>query len=152
MRRAQALQAAGVCLFKVEVAECRTGTGGHSVLRLSRRAGLPLPSHVIRPGDIVSVRKMDAPVGSESGVRAVVRHVREHGISVVVTSRARRGAARASAGDADEEEEGVSGIRRGLLRVDRVANDVTYRRYAAALKDLARGVEPHTRCGQLMEV
>lgn len=108
------LVARGDTLLRLQVADLEPGLGGqlHAVLRPSREPGLPV--HRLAPGDVVAVRstREAAPLTT-----AVIVRVRADAITVALD---------------DEDAELPS-----LLRVDRVATDVTYRRLEQALRDLA---------------
>ncbi len=107
------LVARGDALLRLEVADLEPGLGGrlHAVLRPSRGDGLP--AHRFGPGDVVAVRanRDDAPVTS-----AVVVRVRSDTVTVALD---------------DEDAELPS-----LVRLDRIATDVTWRRLDRALADL----------------
>ena len=109
------LQARGICLLRLQVQDLEPGYGGrlHAVLRSSR--GLDLPAHKFTPGDLVAVRSnRDAtPITT-----AVVVKCRSATITIAL----------------DDEEADLP----PLLRLDRIALDVTYRRLDAALRELAR--------------
>ncbi|MBL8726994.1 MAG: AAA family ATPase [Planctomycetes bacterium] len=109
------LVARGVTLLRLEVADLEPGFGGrlHAILRPSR--GLGLPSHRFGPGDVVAVRanRDDAPLCTGVFVRA-------RGDQVTVAL--------------DDEDVDLP----GLVRIDQIATDVTFRRLGAALRDLLR--------------
>lgn len=109
------LVARGVTLLRLEVADLEPGFGGrlHAILRPSRGDGLP--SHRFGPGDVVAVRanRDDAPLCTGVFVRA-------RGDQVTVAL--------------DDEDVDLP----GLVRIDQIATDVTFRRLSAALRDLLR--------------
>lgn len=108
------LVARGAALLRLQVADLEPGFGGrlHAVLRPSR--GGDLPPHRFGPGDVVAAR---AHRDDTDRVTAVV--VRARAAEVVVAL------------DDDEAELPP------LLRLDRVATDVTFRRLDDALRALA---------------
>ena len=108
------LVARGAALLRLQVADLEPGFGGrlHAVLRPSR--GGDLPPHRFGPGDVVAAR---AHRDDTERVTAVV--VRARAAEVVVAL------------DDDEAELPP------LLRLDRVATDVTFRRLDDALRALA---------------
>lgn len=107
------LVARGAALLRLQVADLEPGFGGrlHAVLRPSR--GGDLPPHRFGPGDVVAAR---AHRDDTARVTAVV--VRARAAEVVVAL------------DDDEAELPP------LLRLDRVATDVTYRRLDDAMRAL----------------
>jgi ATP-dependent RNA/DNA helicase IGHMBP2 len=109
------LQARGTSLLRLEVADLEPGFGGrlHAVLRPSR--GGPLPAHRFGPGDVVALRanRDEPPVGSGVLVRA-------RGDQIVVAL--------------DDDEVDLP----GLVRLDQMVTDVTFRRLDAALRELQR--------------
>ncbi len=107
------LVARGTALLRLEVADLEPGFGGrlHAVLRPSRAA--ELPAHRFSPGDVVAVRatRDAAPVATAIFVRS-----RSGEVTVAL----------------DDEEADLP----PLVRLDRIATDVTWRRIDAALRDL----------------
>ncbi|MCK5940550.1 MAG: AAA family ATPase, partial [Planctomycetes bacterium] len=107
------LVARGATLLRLEVADLEPGFGGrlHAVLRPSR--GGDLPAHRFGPGDVVAARKdRDDPATGA----VVVRARRDHLVIAL---------------DGDDDLPPV-------VRLDKVATDVTFRRLDAALAQLAR--------------
>lgn len=109
------LQARGVCLLRLQVQDLEPGYGGrlHAVLRSSR--GLDLPAHKFTSGDLVAVQ---AHHDATPITTAVVVKCRSDTITIAL----------------DDEEADLP----SLLRLDRIATDVTYRRLDTALRELAR--------------
>lgn len=108
-------QARGVALFRLEVTEEGSGYGGRTVWSLGPRRGTQLPAHRIRSGDVVTLRGGDekaAPLGG------VVTRVRTEWIQVAL--------------DADPDAPLPFPI-----SVQRVANEVTWRRLGRAMRALA---------------
>jgi ATP-dependent RNA/DNA helicase IGHMBP2 len=109
------LVARGVTLLRLEVADLEPGFGGrlHATLRPSR--GLGLPCHRFGQGDVVAVRanREDAPLCTGVFVRA-----RSDQVTVAL----------------DDDDVDLP----GLVRVDQIATDVTFRRLGAGLRDLLR--------------
>jgi superfamily I DNA and/or RNA helicase len=112
------LVARGATLLRLEVADLEPGFGGrlHAVLRPSR--GGELPPHRFGPGAVVAMRKSR---GDRESIGAVVVKVRRGEVVVALE---------------DDEAELPS-----VVRVDRVATDVTFRRLDQALADLGREVD-----------
>ncbi|HEX6812984.1 MAG TPA: IGHMBP2 family helicase [Planctomycetota bacterium] len=109
------LQARGVTLLRLEVVDLEPGFGGrlHALLRPSRAEGLP--AHRFAPGDVVAVRasRDAAPITTAVFVRA-----RGQELTIAL----------------DDEEADLP----PLVRLDRIATDITYKRLDAALRELAR--------------
>lgn len=109
------LQARGISLLRLEVVDLEPGFGGrlHAVLRSSRGDGMP--AHKFSPGDVVAVRasRDAAPVTS-----GVIVKARGDTLTLAID---------------DEDAELPS-----LLRIDRLATDVTFRRLDAGLRELER--------------
>jgi ATP-dependent RNA/DNA helicase IGHMBP2 len=109
------LVARGTTLLRLEVADLEPGFGGrlHAVLRHSR--GGELPAHRFSPGDVIAVRasRDAAPLTT-----AVVAKLRRDTLTIAL----------------DDEDVELP----GLVRLDRMATDVTWKRLGAALRDAAR--------------
>ncbi|PHH62005.1 hypothetical protein CDD81_7629 [Ophiocordyceps australis] len=119
------LQRAGLALTSLVVNARRTGFGGRTVVDLGPDAATAttshLPEHGIRPGDIVlvaeqpagSAKKREAQELERRGVRGVVVKVLRASLCVAL--------------DEGKEDEAVLSAR---LWVVKLADEVTYRRYA----------------------
>ncbi|HZN59744.1 MAG TPA: IGHMBP2 family helicase [Planctomycetota bacterium] len=123
------LERRGLALLRLKIAEEGSGLGGRAVIELESTQGGVLPTHGIQPGDIVTISSGGSPRSREAATPSgVVHRVTGRRISVVL----------------DERDDGDSdpGTLDEPLRLDRVANDVTYRRLREALERLrgdARG-------------
>lgn len=109
------LQQRGLCLARLRVREQSSAFGGRIRLELEASTGI-MPAHRMRPGDIVSIRAARGPTDPASVPSGVVQRVRADSIAVVLDD----------VGDDLPE----------LLRLDRVAPDVTYQRMRRALRAL----------------
>lgn len=107
------LQARGTTLLRLAVADLEPGFGGRLCAILQPSRGGPLPAHRFAPGDVVALRESReaAPLGS-----GVVLRTRADALTVALD---------------DEDAELPS-----LVRLDRLATDVTYRRLQDALRAL----------------
>jgi ATP-dependent RNA/DNA helicase IGHMBP2 len=109
------LQARGISLLRLEVVDLEPGFGGrlHAVLRPSRGDGLP--SHRFGPGSVIAVRQNrdDKPLCTAVFVRA-----RGDQITIAL----------------DDDEVDLP----GLVRIDQIVTDVTFRRLDTALRGLQR--------------
>ncbi len=121
------LVARGDTVLRLQVADLEPGFGGrvHAVLRASREQDLP--AHRLGPGDLVAVRSSrdEAPVTT-----AVIVRVRAGQLTISLD---------------DDDDELPS-----LVRLDRVASDVTYRRLGQALTGLL--VERKGDAARLLQV
>ncbi|KNC47817.1 DNA-binding protein SMUBP-2 [Thecamonas trahens ATCC 50062] len=164
---ARALEARGVCLASLVAAESRTGMGGHTVVTLrATNANVPdLPPHSFTPGDVVTLvraskggasasasaasrkggksskSKADRS-GSESdrggdGVRRVT------GVVVRVADDALVVALKSFEGASASEDEAAE-VLRGVVRLDKLANTVSFKRMFIALNRLS---DPTRRSG-----
>ncbi len=115
------LERRGLCLLRLQVVEEHTGLGGRDLLELEPTKQDELPSTRIRPGDIVKVRSdLD---GSEkpaaAALTAVVYRLTPRRLTLAL----------------DSYQQDLS---HGPLRLDRVANDTTYKRLRDVLDQLLR--------------
>jgi ATP-dependent RNA/DNA helicase IGHMBP2 len=112
------LEARGLSLARLEVVDLEPGFGGrlHAVLRPSR--GGQLPAHRFGPGDVVALRERREDKPLCGGVL-----VKARGDTVVVAL--------------DDDEVDLPGV----VRLDQVVTDVTFRRLDAALRALQQEVK-----------
>ena len=130
------LEARGLSILRLSVTEEEAGLGGRILLTLERTTREALPPGRIQPGDIVRLVPQDAS-GSGRG------KAREPPSGVVWKRTAR---SLVVAFDELPEE----GIAEGALRLDRVANDITYRRMRESLEALRAA--DRGRVAQLREI
>lgn len=119
---AEDLERRGVTMLRLRIAEEAIGLGGRTLVTLEPSTGGDLPPSRFSAGDIVSVRTHGDLSRSERPPTGVVWRVRVGAIVVALDD------------DADDLREPV--------RLDRVANDVTYRRLRDALgrlRDYGKG-------------
>ena len=155
-RSAAELEAAGVALLRATVLDATTGLFGRSLLTLGASFGRPLPAHRFSPGDIVGLRAPGsdragpgaaaaaaaAAAGGTAATAAAAASIHElYDATGVVTeaSEARlvvaleeRAGGGGGAPDAPPFDPGIG----DRLRVDRLADDVTFKRLAATLREL----------------
>jgi len=128
------LEEKGIVLSGLVVDERKHGLGGHTLLTLvrnkalggeaSKKDGEPLlPQHGFHSGDIVVLRESGGSSSAQkpddtTGLRGLVYRVYDTKVTVAV--------------DADLSDE----VGDGLLRMFKVANDVTYKRYRKAMHTL----------------
>ena len=113
-----ALQREGVALAPLSVADEAPGLEGRTLLRLTHARPGELPAGRVRTGDLVSV----APVKADAAPAGTAFKG--------VVYRMDRGSVTVALDEAPDER------LREPLRLDRVANDTTYRRWSEALSDL----------------
>ena len=119
----QELERLGVCLLRLEIANVRTGLGGRAFVELRARGGGELARGRITVGDIVNMRSQRADVPRKSGadvgrpLSGIVSRRTPGDITVVL-------------------EDHPDDFPAEPLRLDRVANDITYRRLREALEQL----------------
>ena len=108
------LQARGTSLLRLEVVDLEPGFGGrlHAILRPSRGS---LPAHRFGPGDVVALR-----VAKEERPLCTGVFVRARGDQLTVAL--------------DDDDVDLP----GLVRLDQMVTDVTFRRLDAALRELQR--------------
>jgi len=110
------LQKRGVALLKLKIADDDVGLGGRTLLVLEPSSGYDLPAHRMSPGDIVTVRTHGSDAKVDDSPTGVIWRVRSGAITVAL----------------DDSDASVS----EPVRLDRVANDITYRRLRDALGKL----------------
>ncbi|MEY4673147.1 MAG: DNA-binding protein [Planctomycetota bacterium] len=110
------LEARGVLLRRLTVADLEPGLGG-MVAVLRAGAGGPLPSHRFGPGDVVRLRGEGCPP-----VQAVVARVQRDAVSVAL----------------DDEDAELPDV----VRLERLAPDVTFRRLQECMQRLRGRLEP----------
>ena len=116
------LAARGLSLLSLKVLETSSGMFGRSILVLGDFVGRLLPAHRFSVGDIVGVRECHGSGGPvKHDVSGVVSRVTEMAISVTVDE---------SKGDAAEDA--IDALP-DKIRIDLLANDVTYRRLSDVL-------------------
>lgn len=121
---------AGVSLLALCVNDVSTGLFGRTVMVLGDQAHRPLPAHRFSVGDIVGIRGTSgAPGAVKHDVTGVLSRVTELGIWVTVDDG--RGK------DAERAEDAIDGLP-DRVRMDLLANDVTYRRLSDALAALGK--------------
>ena len=125
----------GACLAGLRASDVSPGFMGRTVvtLTLSRGEGAPLPAHRFGPHDVVAMRASRAEPGSPPLARGVVCRLTESSIAVALD-------------DAPDEDLD------GLLRLDQLANEVTYERLKAALRALAAAAAASAGRGGLVDI
>ena len=125
----------GACLAGLRATDASPGFMGRTVITLtpSRGEGAPLPAHRFGPHDVVAIRPSRAEPGSPPLARGVVCRLTESSIAVALD-------------DAPDDDLD------GLLRVDRLANEVTHERLKAALRALTAAAAASGGRGGLVDI
>ncbi len=126
---ASALEARGLCIGRLRVVEEDAGLGGRILLAFERTRGELLPPTRIQPGDIVRATQPETKSERQPAGR---RRAEDAGppLSGIVYKKT---AARVTVAVDDLPEDGLGD---GVFRLDRVANDITYRRMREVLDRL----------------
>ena len=118
------LEARGLSLLSLSVIDASSGLFGRTMLVLGDWAGRLLPGHKFTIGDIVGVRGSQGTPGAvKHDITGIVSRVTEYQVTVTVDEHAR---------DADKTEDAIDALP-DRVRIDLLANDVTYQRLAQAL-------------------
>ncbi len=111
------LQQRGRCILNLEMTDVFFGLGGRAYVEMSPTNASQLPSHRMQTGDVVLIRSSSDDENEEP--TGVISKVKREAITIAL--------------DEDLERE-----LRGKLRLDKVANDVTYKRLRDGLHLLER--------------
>jgi len=135
---AQELEQRGLSLLRLRIADEFSGLGGRTLLELEPTRGGDLPATRFQPGDLVLVRS-----SRDAGRPGAAPLLAGAPTAVVFRMRSRR--ITVALDDIPEEplEEPI--------RIDRVANDITYRRLRQALESLREGLRgPASRLREVL--
>ena len=125
----------GACLTGLRATDVSPGFMGRTVVTLtpSRGEGAALPAHKLGPHDVVALHLSRAEPGGQPLARGVVCRLTESSVAVALD---------------DAPDEGLD----GLLRLDQLANEVTYERLKAALKALTAAAAASSGRGGLVDI
>jgi ATP-dependent RNA/DNA helicase IGHMBP2 len=124
------LEASGLCLLSLKVIEESTGLYGRSLVTVGDWSSRLLPSHRIGVGDIVGLRPASGKLsGGKHDVTGIVSRVTEYHITVTIDDKKTGPASVEDAVDALPDK----------VRMDLLANDVTYQRLSNVLRGLESG-------------
>ncbi|KAL3533834.1 hypothetical protein ACH5RR_007355 [Cinchona calisaya] len=115
-------QKKGSTILNLKCVDVQTGLMGKSLLELQSNKGDVLPAHKFGPHDVVILKPNKADLGSPSLGQGVVYRLKDSSITVAFD---------------DIPEDGLN----GPLRLEKVANEVTYRRMKDTLIQLSTGVQ-----------
>ncbi|KAL9275323.1 DNA-binding protein SMUBP-2-like protein [Drosera capensis] len=121
LRSLDAGQRRGSTLLNLKCVDVQTGLMGKTLLELQSTKGDVLPPHKLGNHDVVILKPNKADIGSPSLGQGVVYRLKDSSITVAFD---------------DIPEEGLN----NPLRLEKVANEVTYRRMKDTLIELSKGV------------
>ncbi|EFJ16960.1 hypothetical protein SELMODRAFT_179218 [Selaginella moellendorffii] len=121
MTNPDVLQQRGSALKGLKCVGVEAGLLGKSLLLLQPNSGELLPSHKLSTHDVVLLKPNKGGSAAESLGQGVVYRIKDKSITVAMD---------------DVPDEGVN----SLLRLEKVANEVTYQRLKSTLLDLGKGV------------
>uniref|UniRef100_A0A7C9ADE8 DNA helicase n=2 Tax=Opuntia streptacantha TaxID=393608 RepID=A0A7C9ADE8_OPUST len=121
-RSIEAAQKKGSTILNLKCVDVQTGLMGKSLLEFQSTKGDVLPPHKFGPHDVVVLKPNKADIGSPSLGQGVVYRLKDTSITVAFD---------------DIPEEGLN----IPLRLEKVANEVTYRRMKDTLVELSKGVQ-----------
>ncbi|MQM06152.1 hypothetical protein Taro_038973 [Colocasia esculenta] len=117
-----AMQKRGSVILNLKCVDAQTGLMGKTLLEFQSNKGDVLPTHKFGTHDVVILKPNKADSGSGSLGQGVVYRLKDTSITVVFD---------------DIPEDGLN----NPLRLEKVANEVTYRRMKEALVQLSKGVQ-----------
>ncbi|XP_030520357.2 DNA-binding protein SMUBP-2 isoform X1 [Rhodamnia argentea] len=121
-RSLDAAQRKGSVMLNLKCVDAQTGLMGKTLLEFQSTKGDVLPAHKYGTHDVVILKPNKADLGSPSLGQGVVYRLKDSSITVAFD---------------DIPEEGLN----SPLRLEKVANEVTYRRFKDALIQLSKGVQ-----------
>eukprot|EP01133_Synstelium_polycarpum_P018869 gene18869-22570_t len=129
------LELKGVCIRKMRVSSLSSGLGGRSLMKLERQDGAELPPHRMTPGDIVGIRPTKSRPGAvqASGVVYRVEHSR---ITISFD---------------DFQDDTMNDWDNYTFAIDKLANDVTYRKMREAVDRLST-ISSVSPCSRVIDI
>ncbi|XP_043713417.1 DNA-binding protein SMUBP-2 [Telopea speciosissima] len=121
-RSLDAAQKKGSAILNLKCVDVQTGLMGKTLLEFQSNKGDVLPAHKFGTHDVVILRPNKSDLGSPSLGQGVVYRLKDSSITVAFD---------------DIPEEGLN----SPLRLEKVANEVTYRRMKDALIQLSKGIQ-----------
>ncbi|XP_065857035.1 uncharacterized protein [Euphorbia lathyris] len=122
LRNLDSAQRRGSTLLNLKCVDAQTGLMGKTLLEFQSNKGDVLPAHKFGTHDVVVLKPNKADLGSPALGQGVVYRLKDSSITVAFD---------------DVPEEGLN----GPLRLEKVANEVTYRRMKETLIQLSKGVQ-----------
>ncbi|KAL2651637.1 hypothetical protein R1flu_019765 [Riccia fluitans] len=111
----------GLTLLNLKCSDVQTGLFGKTLLELKPNRGELLPPHKMTPHDVVMLKLNKSDSGSPPLGQGVVYRVKDGSIAIAVD---------------DVPEDGLN----SPLRLEKLANEVTYKRLMETLTELSKGV------------
>lgn len=121
-RNLETAQKRGSTILNLKCVDAQTGLMGKTLLEFQSTKGDVLPAHKFGTHDVVVLKPNKADLGSPALGQGVVYRLKDSSITVAFD---------------DIPEDGLN----GPLRLEKVANEVTYRRMKDALVQLSKGVQ-----------
>ncbi|PKI40094.1 DNA-binding protein SMUBP-2 isoform X1 [Punica granatum] len=121
-RNLDTAQKRGSTILNLKCVDAQTGLMGKTLLEFQSTKGDVLPAHKFSTHDVVVLKPNKADLGSPALGQGVVYRLKDSSITVAFD---------------DIPEEGLN----GPLRLEKVANEITYRRMKDALIQLSKGVQ-----------
>ncbi|KAK4581579.1 hypothetical protein RGQ29_024970 [Quercus rubra] len=121
-RNVETAQKKGSTILNLKCVDAQTGLMGKTLLEFQSTKGDVLPAHKFGTHDVVVLKPNKADLGSPALGQGVVYRLKDSSITVAFD---------------DIPEDGLN----GSLRLEKVANEVTYRRMKDALIQLSKGVQ-----------
>ncbi|KAL6522445.1 hypothetical protein OROMI_031717 [Orobanche minor] len=122
MRSLDSAQKKGSTILNLKCVDAQTGLMGKSLLEFQSNKGDVLPPHKFGTHDVVVLKPNKSDLGSPSLGQGVVYRIKDSSITVAF---------------GDIPEEGLN----SPLRLEKLANEVTYRRLKETLIQLSKGVQ-----------
>lgn len=121
-RNLDTAQKRGSTILNLKCVDVQTGLMGKTLLELQSNKGDVLPAHKLSPHDVVVLKPNKADIGSPALGQGVVYRLKDSSITIAFD---------------DIPEEGLN----SPLRLEKLANEVTYRRLKETLIQLSKGVQ-----------
>ncbi|XP_065617585.1 uncharacterized protein LOC112015846 isoform X2 [Quercus suber] len=121
-RNVETAQKKGSTILNLKCVDAQTGLMGKTLLEFQSTKGDVLPAHKFGTHDVVVLKPNKADLGSPALGQGVVYRLKDSSITVAFD---------------DVPEDGLN----SSLRLEKVANEVTYRRMKDALIQLSKGVQ-----------
>ncbi|KAF4403481.1 hypothetical protein G4B88_008127 [Cannabis sativa] len=121
-RNLETAQKKGSTIINLKCVDAQTGLMGKTLIEFQSNKGDVLPAHKFSTHDVVVMKPNKADIGSPALGQGVVYRLKDSSITVAFD---------------DIPEEGLN----SSLRLEKVANEVTYRRMKDALIQLSKGIQ-----------
>jgi len=137
------LELKGVTVRKLKLTNVSTGLNGRSLLKFqSATLNLEIPPHKITPGDIVGIRSSKSKPGTSHFTTGIVYKVDSNKIVVTIDSDS----------DSNDIEPLLESSDSLVFALDKVANDVTYKKIKDALENLKQQQTTFSSQSKLLDI